>query len=29
MKSDYYELDNGKQAVYYIYNYKLQFQWYF
>lgn len=27
MKSDYYELDNGKQAVYYIYNYKLQFSY--
>lgn len=27
MKSDYYELSNGKQAIYYIYKYKLGFSY--
>lgn len=27
MKSDYYELDNGKQIVYYIYKYSLNFSY--
>lgn len=27
MKSDYYELSNGKQAIYYIYTYKLGFSY--